>query len=240
MEEELREYGLSEKEVKIYLANLKAGDSTANRLSELTDIRRSTVYEVIESLKKKGIISLHTKEKKMFFTASKPETLISRLKEKEESIKRILPELNSLMNVVSEKPEVQMFEGITGIKNAIDDMLKSKEILVYGATNEGDPIFGSYIPNFAKKRAEKKIMLRAIVEPNVPTHMIEKDVKKYTKIRTLDFLKGHKTAYFIYDDKIIITTLGEELRAMKLKSPMLVESQKMIFEYFWSIAKNKF
>lgn len=237
MEEELREYGLSEKEVKLYLANLKAGDSTANRLSELTGIRRTTVYEVIEALKKKGIISSYSKEKKLFFTAAKPETLISRLKEKEETIKRILPELNLLINAVSEKPEVQLFEGVTGIKNAIDDMLKSKEILVYGATNMGDSIFGAYIPNFAKKRAEKKIMLRAIIESNVPTHMTEKEVKKYTKIKTLDFLKDHKTAYFIYDDKLIITTLGEELRAMKLKSQVLIESQKIIFEFLWSIAK---
>lgn len=238
MEEELRQYGLSEKEVQIYIANLKAGDSTANRLSELTGIRRSTVYEVIESLKKKGIMTSYSKDKKLFFSPAKPETLILRLKEKEESIKRILPELNFLLNSTSEKPEVQLFEGVTGIKNAVDDMLNTNEILMYGATNEGDPIFGSYIPNFAKKRLEHKIKMRAIIEPDVPTHMTEKKIKKYTEIRTLKFLKSHKTAYFIYDDKIIIVTLGQELRAIRLKSPVFVESQKIIFEYLWNVAKK--
>ncbi|MBS3158284.1 hypothetical protein J4206_03275, partial [Candidatus Woesearchaeota archaeon] len=53
VEEQLREYGLSDKEAKVYLACLKAGVCTANKISILTDLRRSTTYDVLESLKSK-------------------------------------------------------------------------------------------------------------------------------------------------------------------------------------------
>jgi len=238
MEEELKQYGLSEKEIKIYIANLKSGNSTANRLSELTGIRRSTVYEVIESLKKKGITSSYKKDKKLFFSAERPEKLIERLKEREESIKKILPDLKLLIESVPEKPTVQLFEGLTGMKNSVEDMLDSKEILVYGATKTGDPIFGHYIPNFAKKRIENKIIMKAVVEPDVPEHMTEKDVKKFTQIKTLNFLKGHNSVYFIYKDKLLIMTLGQELIAISIKSKLLVESQKQIFYFLWKIGKT--
>ena len=79
MREQLRKYGFSEKEIEIYLACLKLGDSTANRLSEITGIRRSTIYEVIESLKKRGIITSFRKNNKYYFSSIKPNSLINLL-----------------------------------------------------------------------------------------------------------------------------------------------------------------
>src|SRR3989344_2844839 len=60
MEDELRDYGLSEKEIKVYIACLKAGACTANRISELADLRRGTTYDIIESLKEKGFKGILT------------------------------------------------------------------------------------------------------------------------------------------------------------------------------------
>jgi len=117
-------------------------------------------------------------------------------------------------------------------------MLESKEILVYGASNTGDPVFGHYIPNFAKKRLQKKIILKAVIEPDVPEHMLEKDVKKVTHIKTLDFLRGHNSVYFIYNDKLLIMTLGQELIAISIKSKLLIESQKEIFNFLWKMGKE--
>ena len=45
MYEELKEFGLSENEIVIYVELLKAGTTTANRIAKLTGIKRSTTYE---------------------------------------------------------------------------------------------------------------------------------------------------------------------------------------------------
>jgi len=237
MREELLQYGLSEKEIEVYLACLKVGSTTSNRLSELTNIRRSTVYEVIETLKKKGLVTSYTKNKKFYFTASEPESLIQRLKEKEDLVNKILPDLKKLSKTLPEKPNINLFEGTTAIRDAVEEMLKYKEILIYGASQMGDKVFGAYTSNFAKKRVANQIMMKAIVEPDVPNHMLEKEVQKFTKIKTLKLFSKHNSAYFIYGNKMIIITLGEELVAIKINSPLLVESQKQIFNFLWSIAE---
>jgi len=238
MKEELLQYGLSEKEIEIYVACLKLGSTTSQRLSELTSIRRSTVYEIIETLKKKGLIAIHKKDKKLFFTASEPESLIKRLKEKEDIINKILPDLKKLTNVLPEKPSVNLYEGKTSIKDALEEVLSEREILVYGASQMGDKIFEFYTSNFAKKRVKNKVVMKAIIESNVPEHMLEKDVRKYTFIRKLTVFENHNSVYFIYGKKVIIISLGEELIAIKINSPLLAESQRQIFNLLWKIAKK--
>jgi len=238
MEEELRKYGLNEKEIKIYLSCLKLGSASATQIFEHTGIRRSTVYEVLEALKKKGLVKSFIKEKKYHFDAVKPSVLIDLLKEKQEAISKIMPNLNKLVEGVYDKPKIEVYEGKIGIRNATNEMLNAKEILIYGASQEGDRIFDSFPENFARKRVEKKIFLRAIVETNPPEHMLDKKIRKFTEIRNLKIFDNHEVAYFIYNNILLIFSLGEELVAIRIESPIIANSQRIIFESLWKIAKK--
>jgi len=237
MKEQLQKYGLSEKEAEIYLACLKAGDVTANKISEITGIRRSTVYEVLEALKKKGIVTSFRKNNKYYFNAVKPNVLINLLKEKERLIKEILSSLKKLIQSSYEKPKVELFEGITAIKNVVLDMLNHKEILSYGASQKGEPVFDSFIENFARRRVEKKIKMRGVFEKEFSKHMSDEEIKKYTKIRTNALLKEHNSVYFIYGKNLLVINLEPELVAIKITSSLLAESQKKIFEILWRASK---
>jgi predicted DNA-binding transcriptional regulator len=53
----LRELGLGEKEITIYLAILRSGKTTAAELSTITKINRTTVYAVAKELISKGIVA---------------------------------------------------------------------------------------------------------------------------------------------------------------------------------------
>jgi len=56
MEKELQEIGLNANEAKIYLSILKLGEATANRIANLSEIARSTTYDILEKLKHRGLI----------------------------------------------------------------------------------------------------------------------------------------------------------------------------------------
>ena len=133
---------------------------------------------------------------------------------------------------------MEVFEGITSIKGAVLEMLEFKEILVYGASTVGDEVFGHFTANFAKKRAEKNIVMKAVIGKTTPKHMSEKDVKKITEIRNLKLFEGHKSAYFIYGDNLLTIFLSEELVAIKITSPILIESQKQLFNHLWKSANK--
>lgn len=53
----LKKIGLTDKEIKVYLALLKSGRITPTNLSKLTKITRPTVYTIAQSLLSKGIIA---------------------------------------------------------------------------------------------------------------------------------------------------------------------------------------
>ncbi|MEK7566640.1 MAG: helix-turn-helix domain-containing protein, partial [Patescibacteria group bacterium] len=82
MLQELQEFGLSEKEARVYLAALELGKATADELAKQAKVNRSTTYVQIESLKQKGLVSSYDEGKKTYFAPESPEYL-KRLFEKQ-------------------------------------------------------------------------------------------------------------------------------------------------------------
>ncbi|MFZ5955839.1 MAG: TrmB family transcriptional regulator [Nanoarchaeota archaeon] len=233
MKEELINYGLSEKETELYLACLKLGETSSYRLAELTNIKRSTIYDLTESLKKKGILTSFVKDKKTYFRAESPKMLIKMLKEKEDSINQIIPELEKISNSTKQKTILNIYEGISCIKNAAYEMLEAKEILVYGSSQMAEEVLKHFGENFARRRVERKITLKAILEPNYPEYMKDKKISKYTFVKKLKKFEGQKSAYFIYNDTLLTLTLGDEIIAVKIKNKDMVNFQREIFEFLW-------
>ena len=59
----LREAGLTEGEIKVYLALLELGSSTTGPIVDKSGISRSIIYQILEKLMEKGLVSFITKEK---------------------------------------------------------------------------------------------------------------------------------------------------------------------------------
>src|SRR3989344_3270554 len=93
IDETLKELGLADEEVKVYLGMLKIGSNLASKISEETRINRSHVYQLLERLIAKGFVSYAIKENRKYFSAVNPEKLIQIVKEREQKLKNILPNL---------------------------------------------------------------------------------------------------------------------------------------------------
>ena len=117
-------------------------------------------------------------------------------------------------------------------------MLKHRQIFIYGASIGGDEVYGTFTANFAKKRAKYKVKVNALIGKKVPEHMLERDVKRFTEIRTTPHLENHPVAYFIYGDEMLILTVKAPLIAIHIKSATIIESQKRLFEILWKTAKK--
>jgi len=239
MIEQLQEYGLSEKEAKVYLACLKAGPSTASRISTLTDLRRSTTYDVLESLKAKGLISSFVRAKKYFFQAADPGELLSVLHQKESKLKQILPQLQSAKASVTEKPRVELFEGVKGAMTMLEELYKFKELLVFGSAVKAHDALKHLQEVFAVKRAEKGIKLRAILERSKFAEFRIKDpkIKKYTELRYLESMKKYPTVTFIAGDQVGMLTLEKEIVGIRLINKEISKTHRLIFENLWQQAK---
>ena len=240
-EQILREYGLSNNEVSIYLANLMLGSAKANDISKKSNLLRTTTYEILKELTQKGLISCFIKSGVKYFEATDPNKLINILEEKKDKIKLILPELKKLQKSIKEKPEVILFEGKLGLKTILDDIISSspKEILQLNSA-EIFNVLQYYFPNWIKRRVKNKIYTR-ILQQN--TKVIEPYKKRNKEeFRDLRFLPSDfkiNTANFIYNNKIAILTMKkEEIIGVIIHNKEIIETQKSLFEYLWTISNS--
>jgi sugar-specific transcriptional regulator TrmB len=97
----LKEIGLNDKEIKIYLTLLKNGKTTPATLATLTKINRATVYNIAKGLQNKGIIAEDLSGKTLYLVPLPPQSLSQlvehprrELEEKEASIKKAIAELS--------------------------------------------------------------------------------------------------------------------------------------------------
>src|SRR6266404_3687884 len=124
----LEEIGLNEKQASVYLALLELGTSTVHPLATKAGIKRPTTYLVLEELQAKGLVSVVPRAKKALYTAESPQKLVSDLNNKQELVKRFLPNMLALYNEKKDKPQVQLFEGKEGIKLLYQKIYSSNEI----------------------------------------------------------------------------------------------------------------
>ena len=92
----LRELGFSEREIKIYLALLSLGQTTVGPIAAKTRMQHSKVYQTLEKLIDKGLVSFVIKSKTRHFEAQDPKHILGFIKEKERRFAEILPDLQQM------------------------------------------------------------------------------------------------------------------------------------------------
>ena len=94
-----------------------------------------------------------------------PDNLVLYLKQKEEILNQILPDLEALKNSGAKKPTIRYFEGIDGIKQIYEDMIKKPgEIFAMTAPRPqiSKTILDYLINEWAKRRIKAKIPIQRI------------------------------------------------------------------------------
>jgi len=244
--------GFSDKESEIYIILLKSGTATAGDISRKTNINRTTVYDILENLMQKGLVSKYKKGGKTFFNTFEPKHLLTYLdREKEEYAKRIekqkektqqlLPQIISLQNLKNAKPKVQFFEGEKGMREAYEDTLDSKEIiLAYANVETMHKGLPNFFPEYYARRAKNKVFIRAILPQN--TLSIERSKYNQEEMRRTKFLPSQDMTFSpevnIYDNKMLIAS-WEEKMAVIIESKELADLQKIIFNLLWDSLPNK-
>jgi sugar-specific transcriptional regulator TrmB len=241
IEETLKEIGLAEEEIKVYLILLKVGSSLASKVSEETKINRSHVYQLLERLIAKGFVSYVIKENRKYFSAVNPEKIIEIIKEKEQKLKDILPNLLGLASFEKEKPIVEIFESKEGIKTILNDILKIKdEWLAFGSSGKGQEILSFYAEHWEKEREKLKIGLRGILDSSESGLKRGKEIakRKYTKIRYVKENYSSPSSTWIYGDRLAFVIWSKEHSfVIRMISKEIANNFKKHFEVLWRNAK---
>jgi sugar-specific transcriptional regulator TrmB len=233
----LEEIGLTPAEIKVYLALLEGGASTAGKILEKAGIQNSVFHFCVNKLIEKGLVSYIKKGKARIYQAASPENFLVYLKDKEKKIQEILPELKARQAFAKEHEDVELFEGLNGVISMLNKMIEN--------TKKGDEYMffavdvdtkNEEVQNFYKrydtKRKEKGLITKGIA-PKKMRHLFEK--RTYLKMRYSNLPIPSNSA--ICNDRMCIILWGEKPKGVLIQSKQIVAKQKEFFNAFWKMIK---
>ncbi|MBI2409875.1 hypothetical protein HYV30_02425 [Candidatus Kaiserbacteria bacterium] len=235
---DLKGTGLDDKEAAAYLALLELGEAHMGQLVKKSKLKRTTLYDTVESLKRSGLVSTAKRQKKIIYIAEDPRKIVELLDEKKSSIEKILPELLSITNTLKKKPRIRYFEGIEGIKDVYKDTLRFPDQKMQTWVSEEmihkfDQKFLDeyYVP----KRLEKKIWVEAIA-PDLPIIRDYKGIDNKS-LRTTKLIDPEQFPLLVEvnlygPDRIGIMSFQDQL-GLIIESAGIARTLKSIFALQW-------
>ncbi len=244
----LEQIGMTGNEVKVYLALLELGSVTAGEVIKKTELHRAGVYDTLERLMDKGIVSYVIKANRKYFEASPPENLISfiekkedELKKEKEEIKKLVPELNVMRILSKETQEVTLFKGHNGVQSALEYLLKAKEIFSLGGYSEETEglkyCLKFILPRIHSERIKKKIPMKFVFPEGSIKRARELKEMEYTEVRILKEEFASLTGIQIFGNYVSIILWSKDPMAIIIKSKEVADSYKQYFDYLWKQAK---
>lgn len=239
----LTQAGLSEKEAAIYEKLLELGSTTVGKLLKHLPYKRGDLYNILASLKEKGLASERLAKGIMTFTVESPDKITDLLKAEDEKRDRIrksvtstLPDLKSLYNLAIHKPGVRFYEGKDGIINVYEQLLAhGQNIDSFEDKGEMARFIPEYSSAYPLRRVKRKIFNRVIAPSDNQINVSDPSLLRETR-----FLPTEKFP-FRMDIKIaghlmsLITFQKESPVGVLVDNSEIADNFRILFQAFWDL-----
>src|SRR5712692_2805896 len=240
----LKDFGLTEYEVKAYVALVESGPMPASQLSTSATIPYSKIYEILGNLERKGWVETEQGRPSKYFPKPPSTALESSRVRTENTLKssqtEALSELEPLYEKkgVQERPDIWIVRGQNNIVDRIRETLgRTKRELLVAMPIVPESVISLATPSLSL------LMSRGIKVSVMLPSMTNKDVIKrrrgLAEVRIREQMFG---GGMISDSKEIIILLGEEPEkgltlAISSDHEGLVKFGKIYFEFLWDNSK---
>ncbi len=251
----LIEFGLSEKEAKLYISLLELEVAGVNEIARKAGINRSSAYVVIESLKKRGLVSVSVDKLIQEYVAASPDSLLriahdvsKKHSETKNKIEQILPELKALYKGTRHRPKVMVYddqEKINELCLSLNNEPNLQKIRVY-EDPEGmyENLSKDFIETDCEMRSKKNIKM-VMISPN--TQLSKEIMQKYKSFKKSDEISLIPKNKFSYSKETVSVTVYEkkvkfysvkDSFAIIIENDMIAETLKNIFDLAWAESKK--
>ena len=243
--------GLDDKEAQIYLCLLKSGILSPLELSRKTEIKRGTIYRVLEQLRDLGLVDEVIDEKKTRFEAIPPEKLESIVSLKEtklESIKNELPsliaQLNSIKQTLPTGSKVLYYRGKKGLQQMVWNVTKADPkmgFLGFGYFDWNKSIGKKFAEKVRQEMVSKRIPLREILNESPGNDFTDAAdyFKFYQKRVILKSLLEINHNIGIFNDVLHYNYYFQgETFGIEIHNKEIANTQRQLFEMAWKQAKK--
>jgi len=244
IQEKLELLGISKKASKTYLTLLKMGSGTVMDIAYKAELNRTTVYDLLESLSQRKLVTQTYRGKRRIFVALHPEKLNHIIEQQQKIVDNIIPELSQYFEQTGGKQRIEYYEGLEGLIYVNDQLLETteKEYFYFGSVKEMTHIIGHYyLEDYVAKRIKKGIWSNCIRvrEKETDLGFMEGSEKNMRRVRYFPKKFGENVAaLYITDSKIVVISSMNEGFGLIIDSPELINLMKMIWKMLWEVAEE--
>jgi sugar-specific transcriptional regulator TrmB len=246
IESALKQYGLNQEQISVYLYLIQSGDETPFNISKETRIPRTTVYRILEELRNTGIVTIFKKNNIAHYTAENPRRLLERLKEKEAAVTGIIPAMDTLFQNTGNVPHVKLYVGKNGARTGLDVLYEyfEKEGLKQMYTYS-HPDLSKHLPKYLSTKIAQRKKLGINVKLIAPSVALNPALEHYQpdESRSIRYLPEK----FPFEGSMIMggsmavcfSLKDNELHTIVLESESIVKMFIQFFLYTWESLEKK-
>lgn len=238
------EIGLSPNEAKIYETLLGAQEASVSQISTRAKINRRNVYDAMNRLVEKGLVFKIFQDNENKFQAVNPDKLLEIVKEKENKLNKILPDLKDLYESDPSMEAAYVYKGVEGYKNYMNDLLRVAEPTYFlGAKGLwfSPQVDKHFLERYVKDFEKKGIEYYTLYDPRVKTQLPKVLEEVGGNFKVLP--DGYETPgvvdifgnYVVTFTSIDVGKFGDDVTIFVMVNPELAESFRTWFKFMWEM-----
>jgi HTH-type transcriptional regulator, sugar sensing transcriptional regulator len=248
LEGALREAGLTDYEARIYLALLELGEASTTQILKLLGTHIGRIYDILDTLAGKGLISITIKNGVKYATAADPKRILDYVERRKQEIEQqaivineALPQLHGLMSIARQSPHVEIYTGIEGLKTAfqkeLDRYKAGANVIVLGVTvNISYPTEALHYFLHTIYSARERLKVNVKKLNDVASRGDNRKNEPSAEIRYLEM--NSSISLNVIEDLSILMISYEPLVCIVIEDKEVANGFRSHFEHLWAIAKK--
>ena len=232
--------GLSENEAKVYFAMLGGGPSNVQKIARSSGVKRTTIYQILESLKDQGLCRVELTGLKQKFVAEDPAKLEAVVEAKSRALKDTIPALRSLYVSDESASSVKYYQGMRAIQGIYTDLLKNIKsgdfyLAVFDAEKWDKIESGDFLMKHVEERAKLNVKTRLLMQDSEKARwrkQYEKNFNEEVKILPAD--SALDVDLVVTPNKLVMFQLQEPFVAFVIENKSAIRMQKQLFDIIWN------
>jgi len=242
----LERLGLGRNEAKTYLTLLRLGKANSAELARESGIHRINVYDVLNSLISKGLVSYYNEAGTRVFKAETPERLKETLAERLSLLETNLPGLLAQFNSKKEPWEVTVLRGVEGKKSHFEEIQRVARdtwhfvFIPHGLISLERAPYNTMMRKWYDRLAKQGVGSRSLI---LDTPDARKRAKIFAGLRGLKIRFSKEIAFApvswdVSKGLVFLTFHTEPYLIIRIKSKEIADAFKNNFEIMWRAAKK--
>jgi len=238
--------GFTPNEAEIYMLLIQYGKADAGFLIRKTKFHKKIVYDYLEKLIDKGLVSYITEENRRVFQIASPEMLSQLFANEKKEIdakiakaQQLAKEMGTISKKLKFRQDAAVLRGNAGIRAFYAELVKRKQpYVVFGAPQASLEIMGTvFWDNLVRKLEAEKITSRLLFNESIRKYG-ETLNTRICKVRYFSRDFEPLTETNIQGDRVAIIVWSDEPMLFLVEDPNVAKSYKQYFERMWKEAKK--